>query len=809
MKKIYQKNFTSLNWIIVVLIICVFSGGCNSNTEEVPNDYPIQQVPFTQVKVTDNFWAPRILMNHKVTIPIALQKSEETGRIENFSRAGGITEGPFCSIYPFDDSDIYKILEGASYSIQTFPDTDMEEYMDSLIYLIGMAQEEDGYLYTSRTINPDSVHEWGKGGRWLRTHELSHELYNMGHLYEAAVAHYIATGKRTLLDIAIKSADLIDKDFGPGKLELVPGHQVIEMGLAKLYRVTGEDRYIKLAKFFLDKRGPDGPEYSQVHKKVVDQDEAVGHAVRANYMYAGMADIAALTGDADYIAAIDKIWENVASKKLYITGGVGASGSGEAYGDNYYLPNMSAYCETCAAIANVYWNHRLFMLHGDSKYIDVLERTLYNGLISGVSLTGDHFFYPNPLESQGQHSRQEWFGCACCPSNITRFLPSVPNYVYAIDKDKLFVNLFIQNSANIEMSSGKVDISQTTNYPWDGNIEISIDPENDMKFDLRIRIPGWAGNLPVPSDLYTFMNKNSEKIEISVNSRKVNFREEKGYAVLKRNWKKGDKVKLIIPMPVRKVIANENVKDDLGRLALQKGPIVFCLEDKDNIDGKVLNLLLDENSVIESSFNDDLLDGVQILTGKAFGLSRAEDDKIIKKEQNFIAIPYFSWANRGKSDMMVWIPYQEEYARPLAAQTIASTSTASASNNVANTKALSDQYDPKNSNDHSNMFLHWWPRFGTIEWVQYDFEKTQEISEVEVYWFDDEPRGGGCRIPKSWKILYKESNTWKEVTANDPYLTDKDKYIKVSFNPVKTSAIKLEIQVQEGVSTGIHEWKVK
>jgi len=785
--------------------------GCKKSVEiSSTHDYPIQQLSFNNVKVTDNFWAPRILMNHKVTIPIALQKSEETGRIKNFSIAGGLEEGSFCSIYPFDDSDIYKILEGASYSIQTFPDPELEEYMDSLIYLIGLAQEEDGYLYTNRTIDPDNTHDWAKGERWEHTHELSHELYNMGHLYEAAVAHYIATGKRTLLDIAIKSANLIDKDFGPGKLELVPGHQVIEMGLAKLYRVTGEERFIKLAKFFLDKRGPDGPEYSQVHKRVVDQEEAVGHAVRANYMYSGMADIAALTGDEDYKRAINRIWENVISKKLYITGGVGATGSGEAYGDNYYLPNMSAYCETCAAIAAVFWNHRMFMQYGDSKYIDVLERTLYNGVISGVSLSGDHFFYPNPLESHGQHSRKEWFGCACCPSNMTRFLPSVPNYIYAQDNDKLYINLFVQNNATVELSTGKIDIIQTTNYPWDGTVDISINPEKKMRFDLRIRIPGWAKNSPVPSDLYKYLLKMEGDISISVNGKIIRPKTEKGFAVINRSWKAGDKVSITIPMPVRKVLAHENVKDDIGKIALERGPIVYCLEDKDNKDERVLNLLINKEENTESSFVSSLLDGVQVISGNIQSLKRSElNDEIIKTNQEFTAIPYYSWANRGPSDMMVWIPYDEKYSKPLAAPTIASTSKVSVSGNIANTSALFDQLEPENSDDHSNMFMHWWPRFGTTEWVKYEFEKATEISEVKVYWFDDEPRGGGCRKPESWRILYFSGNEWKEVNALDEYSTDKDKFVRVRFSPVTASSIKLEIKLQEGVSSGLHEWGVE
>ena len=408
--------------IFLTGLILLFSG-CSKQRKA---DYPIQPVPFTSVKVTDDFWAPRIKKNSTVTIPIAISYCESSGRVKNFEIAGKLDTGKFQTIYPFDDSDVYKIIEGASYSLQTNPDPKLEAYLDTLIYKIGKAQEPDGYLYTNRTIaemhGGRGLHEWASKKRWVQDSVLSHELYNLGHLYEAAVAHYQATGKKTLLNIAIKSADLVNKDFGWDREKVYPGHQVIEMGLVKLYRVTGEKKYLDLAKFFLDVRGPRGEAYNQANKKVIDQTEAVGHAVRATYMYSGMADIAAIENDKAYLNAITKIWEDIVYRKIYITGGIGATGGNEGFGEPYVLPNMSAYCETCASIGDIFANHRLFLLHGEAKYIDILEKTLYNSMLSGVSLSADRFFYPNPLESYGQHERSAWFGCACCPSNIARFV---------------------------------------------------------------------------------------------------------------------------------------------------------------------------------------------------------------------------------------------------------------------------------------------------------------------------------------------------------------------------------------------------
>lgn len=425
--------------------------------QDVRHGYPYSPVPFTSVKVTDGFWGQRIKASREVTIPLAFSKCEETGRYENFVKAAHPSEEYKVGGLPFDDTDVYKTIEGASYLLQTYPDKKLEAYIDSVLELVAAAQEPDGYLYTARTMNPKHPHEWAGDKRWEKVEELSHEFYNLGHMVEGAVAHYQATGKRNFLDIAIRYADCVCREIGPdeGQLARVPGHQIAEMALARLYLATGDKKYLDEAKFFLDERGHTSRRdaYSQAHKPVVEQDEAVGHAVRATYMYAGMADVAALTGDTAYVHAIDRIWENIVGKKYYITGGIGATSDGEAFGANYELPNMSAYCETCAAIGNVYVNHRLFLLHGESKYYDVLERTLYNGLLSGVSLDGGSFFYPNPLESMGQHQRQAWFGCACCPSNICRFIPSLPGYVYAVRGDSLYVNLFMANEAEVEVGN--------------------------------------------------------------------------------------------------------------------------------------------------------------------------------------------------------------------------------------------------------------------------------------------------------------------------------------------------------------------
>lgn len=613
-------------------------------------DYPVQPVPFTAVHMTDVFWAPRIETNRSVTIPFAFKKCEETGRVGNFERAAAALRGEKVDRtippYPFDDTDIYKVIEGASYTLSVQKDPKLDAYIDVLIEKIGAAQEPDGYLYTARTIDPEHPHKWAGKERWVQEEVLSHELYNLGHLYESAVAHYQATGKRTLLDISLKTAELLCRTFGPDKRKIYSGHQIVEMGLVKLYRVTNDERYLNLAKFMLDCRGG-GSAYNQAHMPVVDQREAVGHAVRATYMYSGIADVAAITGDKEYLAAIDAIWENVVSKKLYLTGGIGALHKGEAFGENFELPNLTAYNETCAAIGHDYWNHRLFLLHADARYIDVMERTLYNGLISGVSLEGDLFFYPNPLASSGDYARSPWFGVACCPGNITRFIASVPGYMYAHQGDALYVNLFAASVAQIDMARGlKVKLTQETRYPWEGAVRITVEPAKTAALTIAVRVPGWARGEALPGTLYRFSDASLPPVTLKVNGRSMKVQLDKGYARLHRKWRSGDTIELGFPMEPRLVLAAPEVAADRELVAIQRGPIVYCAEWPDNPPGEVLELAFAANSPLTVEFRPDLLHGVTVVKGRGFQAA---------KPVEFTAIPYFAWAHRGKGQMAVWL----------------------------------------------------------------------------------------------------------------------------------------------------------
>lgn len=652
----FCKNFLScLSLILFILGSGCILSGCGQDKDTL-TDYPVRPVPFTAVKLTDHFWAPKIGINHKVTIPLAFTKSEETGRTDNFKVAAGLLGGGFRSLYPFDDSDVFKNIEGAAYSLQLFPDPRLEAYLDTLIAYIAAAQEPDGYLYTNRTIDPGNTHEMAGPARWSNIEGGSHELYNMGHLYEAAVAHYQATGKRTLLEVALKNASLIDSLFGPGKLEIAPGHQEIEIGLVKLYRVTGEKRYLDLARFFLEVRGPGGSEYHQAHLKPADQAEAVGHAVRAQYMYAAMADVAALTGDLSYLAAIDRLWKDVVNTKTYITGGIGAVRDHEGFGPPYHLPNEEAYCETCAAIANAFWNYRMFLLKGDSKYYDIFEKVLYNGLLSGVSLTGDRFFYPNPLASSGQHQRKEWFGCACCPVNMTRFLPSLPGYVYATRDDNLFVNLYVSNAADLQLSGKQIRLEQNTDFPWSGKVVIRVTPESTARFTLRLRLPGWAMDDAFPGDLYFFEHASDARPSIYLNKNAAGYRVEQGYAVIDRVWKKGDEILISLPMEIRKVMANPLVKADSGLIALQRGPLVYCAEQADMPSGDIHGIVIRQDSKLEFRYDDELLGGIGVITGAVEVKPHVTDENMPEGVAGFTAIPYFAWANRGPGNMRVWIP---------------------------------------------------------------------------------------------------------------------------------------------------------
>ncbi|MBJ6111084.1 glycoside hydrolase family 127 protein [Hymenobacter sp. BT523] len=639
-------------------------------------DYPIQAVPFTKVKLTDAFWQPRLKTNTTITIPASFQRCEATNRVKNFEMAAA-KSGKFATTFPFDDTDIYKTLEGASYSLSLYPDKELAAYLDVLIDKVAKAQEPDGYLYTARTIDPAHPHPWAGAQRWEKERELSHELYNAGHLYEAAVAHYQATGKKTLLNIALKNADLVCSVFGPGKRVVAPGHEIVEMGLVKLYRVTGKPEYLQTARFFIGARGqyqgydPKSPDvwrngqYWQDDKPVVAQKEAEGHAVRAEYLYSAMADVAALTGDRQLLAAVDTIWQNMVSKKFYVTGGTGAVPGGERFGQNYELPNATAYNETCASVADIYWNQRMFQLHGDAKYADIMEKVLFNGLLSGVGLDGKSFFYSNAMQiknsasfPQTEPARAGWFECSCCPTNLARLFPSLPGYVYGQNGRDLYVNLFVSGSADLAVNNKAVRLTQTNNYPWSGDLKFTVEQAATSDFNLLVRIPGWARNEAMPSDLYTFATPSAAKVTINVNGKPVSYALQHGYAVLGRKWKKNDVVEVSLPMEVRTVQAHPNVPDNVGKVALQRGPVVYCAEWTDN-EGKASNIIVPAGTAFTAVEKPEVLNGITQLTASVPVVKvDPATNTISTVRQTLTAIPYYAWANRGKGEMTVWFPQQ-------------------------------------------------------------------------------------------------------------------------------------------------------
>jgi uncharacterized protein len=642
---------------VIYLSIFITIFACQ-NQNKTLSDYPITPVKISKVELKDNFWLPKIETIQNTTIQYALSKCETEGRMENFLIAGGQMEGETRGKMPFDDTDLYKIIEGASLSLISHPDKELESYIDSLIAIIAIGQEDDGYLTTWKIINPEKSPAWWAppGDRWENL-STSHELYNSGHLFEAAAAHYDATGKTNFLDIATKNADLLVATFGTDKNPNIPGHQIVETGLIKLYHITKNKSYLELAKHFLDERGNSENrelygEYNQDHKPVTEQDEVVGHAVRAVYMYAGMTDIAALYGDTAYLHAVNALWDNMINKKLYLTGGIGARHEGESFGKNYELPNLTAYNETCAAIGSIYWNHRMFLLTGESKYYDVIERTLYNGMIAGISLDGNKFFYPNPLEADGEYkfnqgacTRQEWFECSCCPTNIIRFVPSVPELIYALEGNIIFINLFMANEANMKVNKTNVQIIQNTDYPRNGKINIVVNPDSQKEFILKLRIPGWIRNQVTPGTLYQYVGKNTGEIVLKINGEELPVNINEGYIDISRKWSKGDEIELILPMEIRYVVSNEKVVDDTNLVALEYGPFVYCAEEVDNSNFGNLHLNQDMNLKVES--RDDLLGGINLIRG---------DDP--SDSESMVFVPYFSWSNRGIGKMKVWFPQE-------------------------------------------------------------------------------------------------------------------------------------------------------
>ena len=614
-----MKRFLSI--LLAVTVVTVACGGKKAATV----NKLITPVKFSEVTINDGFWSPRLQSHKDVTLKVCIDQIEnQTGRIRNFENAAkGL--GEHSGIY-FDDSDVYKALEGMAYSLQNNPDPELEAKCDEWIDKFAAAQQEDGYINTYYTLT-------GLENRWSDMG--MHEMYCAGHMIEAAVAYYNVTGKRKLLDVVIRMADHMMTVFGPGKRDWVPGHEEIELALVKLYEVTGEKKYLDFAEWLIDERGHGHgtwvkwrqESYYQDDKPVREMTDIAGHAVRAMYLYCGMADVAAYTGDKGYMTALDSLWDDVVLRNMYVTGGIGQSSRNEGFTTDYSLPNMSAYCETCASVGMVLWNWRMNQFTADAKYIDVLERSMYNGALAGISLAGDRFFYVNPLESLGTHHRQAWYGCACCPSQICRFLPSIGNYIYGVAKDGIYVNLYIGNTASVKVGRRDITLTQETKYPWEGAVAVTVGCKRPFKSALRFRVPGWC-----------------KSYSLSVNGKAVEVPVENGYASLKRRWRNGDQVVLNMDMPAEIIAADPRVKEDEGYRAVQRGPLVYCMEAVDN-PGDYETLHLTEDLRFEPVWEPDLLRGVVTLTADV-------DGRPLK------LIPYYAWDNREAGRMRVWIPLE-------------------------------------------------------------------------------------------------------------------------------------------------------
>ena len=752
-----------------------------------PERYLLRGAPPHRVTLEAGLLAERLATNRRVTIPHCFLLCEETKRIANFAVAGRLEQGKHEG-YFFNDSDVYKLVEGACLALRATGDAALRKTIDAVVDKIARAQEPDGYLYTARTLQREGHLPPGGKERWSDL-QSGHELYCAGHLYEAAITHHDATGSKRLLDVATKHADLVLATFGPGKDQHPDGHPEVELALARLAEATGQKKYLELARFFLDARGRAGGdrklygEYAQDHAPVREQKAAVGHAVRAAYLFAGMADVGALGNDPALLRASAALWEDAVAKKLYLTGGIGARAAGEAFGGDYELPNASAYAETCAAIANALWSWRLFLQEGAGPYADVVELCVYNGVLSGLSLSGDRFFYPNPLESRGAE-RQRWFACACCPPNVVRFLETLPGLCYATGAGTLCTGLYAQGTASVEVDGKPVVLRQRTEYPFDGKVELVLEPEAEQRFALVLRVPGWARGVPAPGGLYRFLDGAAGEVVLTVNGKRQQVAVERGALRVERGWKKGDTVVLDLQMPARRVVAREEVAADRLRTAVMRGPLVYCAEATDQPDGRVLPLVLPSSAELRSARRADLLGGVTAVVGTA-RVARRELDGTVSAagERELVMVPYYAWANRTKGEMAVWLAREPAASKPLPAPTLAACARLLASGGTA-PEAMVDQLLPSSSIDQDVPNFHWWPKKGTLETVELEFIEAARVSAVEVYWFQDEGKGE-CRVPAGWKLFARVGGAWRRLCEDQELGCAKDAFNVARFPPLE------------------------
>lgn len=817
--------------VLIGSLMVLLLAACSKEKQE------IIPVPFNQVTLTDGFWKERMKTEINVTVPFSVAQSEPA--IERFRRCAAFLAGKPTDLpetHRFISSDLYKVMEGVSYSLMMQRNSEREAQMDSVIGLIAASQEADGYLYISHTCgNPDPREMGEKRYSWV-VH--SHELYNVGHLYEAAVAYYQATGKDALLNVAIKSARHVNKVFFEGgdpkyndgkPVNQAPGHEEIELALCKLYRVTKDPLYLTMAKKFLDIRGvtyrPSGegvmaPTYAQQQAPVREQTEAVGHAVRAAYLYTAMAQVDALTGLNDYSQALHSIWNNLVTTRMHITGGLGAVEGMEGFGAPYELPNLTAYNETCAAVANVFFNQGMYLASGDAKYLDVAELSLFNNSLAGININGDRFFYVNPLEADGMKrfnhghgGRAEWFGCACCPPNISRLILQVGGYMYAYSKSNIYLTLYGGSKTSIPLEGVNVALDQVSGYPFDGKVKLTVRPDKKSKFAVYMRVPTWAGSDEfVPGGLYPYKEPAQGKVELSVNGKETSFKMDKGFAVINRTWEAGDVIELNLPMPVRFVNCIPEVKENIGKTAITRGPLVYCAEEVDNA-GPVQRLYLGSSGEAQgaaSVIQSGVLKGIASIT-----IPGMEKTKDTVSAHNITLIPYYAWCNRGDNrTMLVWLNkdassvrtsnQEMAYLRNIKSVSVSSVS----SGEKVSDKAVCDGKVATSSADEDTERWISVPAKGSVtQWATFDFKEPFLLNSLSVYWLDNSPKGQ-VATPVSWNVEYKSGNEWKPL---ERYVTDSYQIGKDQFNVVhpasniQVETIRINIKSQDGKCVGISE----